>query len=449
MQQRTVVGEGSRSSKLKHYGVKAPSKSSGDKDQHTQRSEPTQPQPSALPSSPSARATEGQEYRFSQKTAEEQKREETAKAISSQLHGEERRSYFSATGSSLIRFPTRASIRKTMREKLDYSMYYSKANGAAVGAGVGGGKSTSNTAGSGVGSGSQSDIDSSSVHGAAAAAAASSYSPSFAEKTGEGMHAMSSSSFSSASSPRVFETDSSNDYCCSFKHTGESYYKQDWYTCLTCGDKNGGSGMCAVCKDVCHKGHSVVYGGKHEFYCDCGGSGCAAVLITKESLSRKNKSKRGRRRSKKKGKKKGQKKGVKGQREKEVGGNLASSSVPASTARLSDTSAASSASQNRRHSSGNSSKNSQTNRQSKSKSKSNDKSKIDQTVIDVSGKHRSRRQRTTIPDWTDAGAAGDGASDGHAGDSDSGRDDDELLLRQSSVNPRASRLSQLLQDLAF
>eukprot|EP00029_Vermamoeba_vermiformis_P009166 TRINITY_DN4487_c0_g1_i1.p1 TRINITY_DN4487_c0_g1~~TRINITY_DN4487_c0_g1_i1.p1 ORF type:complete len:742 (+),score=194.62 TRINITY_DN4487_c0_g1_i1:102-2327(+) len=57
---------------------------------------------------------------------------------------------------------------------------------------------------------------------------------------------------------------------CTFSYTGYHFHPQYWWTCETC-SLMAGKGFCAVCKDKCHKGHSVTleprFGG---FYCDCG-----------------------------------------------------------------------------------------------------------------------------------------------------------------------------------
>jgi parallel beta-helix repeat protein len=57
---------------------------------------------------------------------------------------------------------------------------------------------------------------------------------------------------------------------CTFSYTGYHFHPQYWWTCETC-SLMAGKGFCAVCKDRCHKGHSVTleprFGG---FYCDCG-----------------------------------------------------------------------------------------------------------------------------------------------------------------------------------
>eukprot|EP00029_Vermamoeba_vermiformis_P009496 TRINITY_DN474_c0_g1_i2.p1 TRINITY_DN474_c0_g1~~TRINITY_DN474_c0_g1_i2.p1 ORF type:complete len:704 (-),score=146.32 TRINITY_DN474_c0_g1_i2:103-2214(-) len=67
-------------------------------------------------------------------------------------------------------------------------------------------------------------------------------------------------------------------YVCTYATTGNHFHDQYWYTCVTCGLVEN-EGLCAVCKDRCHKGHQlqmqVAFSG---FFCDCGASRACSAL---------------------------------------------------------------------------------------------------------------------------------------------------------------------------
>lgn len=57
---------------------------------------------------------------------------------------------------------------------------------------------------------------------------------------------------------------------CTFAATEDKYIEQDWYQCVTCGI-SGSEGFCSTCKDICHKGHDVIFMRRSQgFFCDCG-----------------------------------------------------------------------------------------------------------------------------------------------------------------------------------
>eukprot|EP00029_Vermamoeba_vermiformis_P014247 TRINITY_DN9370_c0_g1_i1.p1 TRINITY_DN9370_c0_g1~~TRINITY_DN9370_c0_g1_i1.p1 ORF type:complete len:622 (+),score=59.62 TRINITY_DN9370_c0_g1_i1:156-2021(+) len=65
---------------------------------------------------------------------------------------------------------------------------------------------------------------------------------------------------------------------CTFCTTGYDYHYQTWFECITCG-LSSSSGICSVCKDICHKGHQVIPTPQFTlFYCDCGSTrDCKAI----------------------------------------------------------------------------------------------------------------------------------------------------------------------------
>jgi hypothetical protein len=65
---------------------------------------------------------------------------------------------------------------------------------------------------------------------------------------------------------------------CTFCTTGYDYHFQTWFECITCGLYSS-SGICSVCKDICHKGHQVIPAPQFTlFYCDCGSTrDCKAI----------------------------------------------------------------------------------------------------------------------------------------------------------------------------
>eukprot|EP01119_Soliformovum_irregulare_P005782 TRINITY_DN1752_c0_g1_i5.p1 TRINITY_DN1752_c0_g1~~TRINITY_DN1752_c0_g1_i5.p1 ORF type:complete len:4545 (-),score=1275.14 TRINITY_DN1752_c0_g1_i5:38-13672(-) len=56
---------------------------------------------------------------------------------------------------------------------------------------------------------------------------------------------------------------------CTYTQTQKSYIDQHWYYCYTC-NLTFSSGMCSVCAQVCHAGHSISYSRFSRFFCDCG-----------------------------------------------------------------------------------------------------------------------------------------------------------------------------------
>eukprot|EP00761_Pharyngomonas_kirbyi_P003756 gb/GECH01003760.1/.p1 GENE.gb/GECH01003760.1/~~gb/GECH01003760.1/.p1 ORF type:complete len:3504 (+),score=578.80 gb/GECH01003760.1/:1-10512(+) len=56
---------------------------------------------------------------------------------------------------------------------------------------------------------------------------------------------------------------------CTFTFTSKNYAQQHWYHCNTCKIVQE-EGICEVCADTCHRGHSLSYAGYTNFYCDCG-----------------------------------------------------------------------------------------------------------------------------------------------------------------------------------
>lgn len=56
---------------------------------------------------------------------------------------------------------------------------------------------------------------------------------------------------------------------CTYVNTGQVHKVQHWYHCRTCKLEDT-EGCCVVCKDTCHSGHDLFYGGFSEFFCDCG-----------------------------------------------------------------------------------------------------------------------------------------------------------------------------------
>jgi hypothetical protein len=67
-------------------------------------------------------------------------------------------------------------------------------------------------------------------------------------------------------------------YVCTYATTGNHFHDQYWYMCVTCGLVEN-EGLCAVCKDRCHKGHQlqlqVAFSG---FFCDCGAARACSAL---------------------------------------------------------------------------------------------------------------------------------------------------------------------------
>jgi len=57
---------------------------------------------------------------------------------------------------------------------------------------------------------------------------------------------------------------------CTFAVTGDkSFLLQMFFDCYTC-RLRGGYGICSVCAEVCHKGHSISPPHLGRFFCDCG-----------------------------------------------------------------------------------------------------------------------------------------------------------------------------------
>eukprot|EP01122_Echinamoeba_exundans_P001546 TRINITY_DN1157_c0_g1_i2.p1 TRINITY_DN1157_c0_g1~~TRINITY_DN1157_c0_g1_i2.p1 ORF type:complete len:533 (-),score=55.13 TRINITY_DN1157_c0_g1_i2:255-1853(-) len=59
---------------------------------------------------------------------------------------------------------------------------------------------------------------------------------------------------------------------CTYTVTENNYFNQLVFRCRTCNLVDAeGLGMCAVCKDICHKGHDIIVEPKLAgFFCDCG-----------------------------------------------------------------------------------------------------------------------------------------------------------------------------------
>jgi len=74
--------------------------------------------------------------------------------------------------------------------------------------------------------------------------------------------------------------------CCTLNETGETFVVQQWYQCLTCSNPNKQTttGICVVCKDICHAGHKLKDMGRSPFYCDDGLTGCEAATGVKPGL---------------------------------------------------------------------------------------------------------------------------------------------------------------------
>eukprot|EP01090_Pellita_catalonica_P016339 TRINITY_DN4641_c0_g1_i2.p1 TRINITY_DN4641_c0_g1~~TRINITY_DN4641_c0_g1_i2.p1 ORF type:complete len:373 (-),score=34.41 TRINITY_DN4641_c0_g1_i2:199-1317(-) len=96
-------------------------------------------------------------------------------------------------------------------------------------------------------------------------------------------------------SPDVLEA--IRDGVCTFVKTGPDFQAQYWWNCATC-DWPNGSGVCAVCKDICHKGHKLttmqqgfLFQGSPanfcRFYCDCGSRFCDDTISCLALRSRK------------------------------------------------------------------------------------------------------------------------------------------------------------------
>jgi hypothetical protein len=65
---------------------------------------------------------------------------------------------------------------------------------------------------------------------------------------------------------------------CTFMATGTNYQMQEVFRCVTC-NLTGTQGICAVCAQKCHKGHSLIPSGRLNFYCDCNSRGCSAQSV--------------------------------------------------------------------------------------------------------------------------------------------------------------------------
>jgi hypothetical protein len=61
---------------------------------------------------------------------------------------------------------------------------------------------------------------------------------------------------------------------------GDGIKLQKWYRCITCAASRQDVAMevCVACKQGCHKGHEVEFGGVSYTYCDCGKGGCALMV---------------------------------------------------------------------------------------------------------------------------------------------------------------------------
>jgi len=59
---------------------------------------------------------------------------------------------------------------------------------------------------------------------------------------------------------------------CTYRATGSSRMRQQYYACLTCREFSvlqGNVGCCLSCSERCHKGHELVLRDEGPFYCDC------------------------------------------------------------------------------------------------------------------------------------------------------------------------------------
>lgn len=67
---------------------------------------------------------------------------------------------------------------------------------------------------------------------------------------------------------------------CTYFFHGQTFIRQPWYHCHTCGLTND-KGCCAACAKICHKGHNVEFTGIHDScYCDCGDGACSCSCQT-------------------------------------------------------------------------------------------------------------------------------------------------------------------------
>jgi len=56
---------------------------------------------------------------------------------------------------------------------------------------------------------------------------------------------------------------------CTASVTRKHFFLQKWRECITCGLMNG-EGVCVVCAEICHAGHTLTEEKTSSFYCDCG-----------------------------------------------------------------------------------------------------------------------------------------------------------------------------------